>query len=138
METKHYITDVSFKALIVKEGKALFARETNQSTGVSKWELPGGRLHEGETIEQCIQREMQEELGIQVTIGELVYCFPNVSSSGKNHFIIIFRAEPVSGQMPKVNTPDIDEIRYIGKEEIEALPLWADYKVIFQDKYLNI
>ncbi|ABA21512.1 8-oxo-dGTPase [Trichormus variabilis ATCC 29413] len=34
------------------------------------WEFPGGKIEPGETVEQCIQREIYEELGIFIEVGE--------------------------------------------------------------------
>ncbi|MCG6133565.1 MAG: 8-oxo-dGTP diphosphatase MutT [Nostoc sp. LLA-1] len=34
------------------------------------WEFPGGKIEPGETIEECIQREIQEELAIEIEVGK--------------------------------------------------------------------
>ncbi len=55
----------SIKALILNdEGKFLLVQE-NEKHG-SVWELPGGGLDFGETIESCLRREIQEEMGLEV------------------------------------------------------------------------
>jgi 8-oxo-dGTP diphosphatase len=55
-------------AIIEDAGKVLATqRNTNMSMPL-KWEFPGGKLHIGESPEECLARELEEELGIGVTI----------------------------------------------------------------------
>jgi ADP-ribose pyrophosphatase YjhB (NUDIX family) len=43
--------------------------------GRREWELPGGQLEPGETLEGCLAREVGEELGIAVEVGPLLDCW---------------------------------------------------------------
>lgn len=53
-------------AIIEKEGKVLAAQRSERMSHPLKWEFPGGKLHEGESPEECLVREIREELGIDV------------------------------------------------------------------------
>jgi len=54
-------------AIVVLEGRILIAqRHSNSLFEPNKWEFPGGKLKESETFEDCIRRELREELGIEV------------------------------------------------------------------------
>jgi 8-oxo-dGTP diphosphatase len=57
-------------ALIVEEGKLLVCQRTRHQTMPLKWEFPGGKIEEGEQPRDALRRELDEELGIQATIGD--------------------------------------------------------------------
>lgn len=57
-------------AILVKDGKILIARRKADDRQAGKWEFPGGKLEAGETPQACLQREMREEFGIRVAVGQ--------------------------------------------------------------------
>ena len=57
--------------LIFRDGKLLITQRHADSHLGGLWEFPGGKREEGETFEQCLVRELQEELCVGVSVGEL-------------------------------------------------------------------
>ena len=55
-------------ALIVQHERILVAQRSEQMPHPLKWEFPGGKLRKGETPENCIAREIQEELGVDIHV----------------------------------------------------------------------
>ncbi len=58
-------------AVIERNGRILIARRKHPFMGHG-WEFPGGKLEENETLEECLKREIREELGIDITVGALI------------------------------------------------------------------
>ena len=59
-------------ALIVRGGEVLICQRRPDQPMALQWEFPGGKIEAGETPEQALARELDEELGIQATIGPRV------------------------------------------------------------------
>lgn len=61
------VTEVAVGVLIAADGRFLLTSRPEGKAYAGYWEFPGGKLEAGETIEQALRRELQEEIG--VTIG---------------------------------------------------------------------
>ena len=60
--------DVAVGVLIDAEGRFLLTSRPTGKVYAGYWEFPGGKLETGETVEQALRRELQEELGITVAV----------------------------------------------------------------------
>lgn len=56
-------------AVIEDGGRVLAAQRSEKMNMPLKWEFPGGKLHEGESAEECLVRELYEELGVRAVVG---------------------------------------------------------------------
>ena len=61
-------TEVAVGVLIDPQGRLLLSTRPEGKPYAGYWEFPGGKIEAGETVEQALRRELQEELGI--TIGQ--------------------------------------------------------------------
>ena len=57
-------------AILIKEGRILAAQRREGDARGGTWELPGGKIEPGESAPACLARELQEELGIQIQVGQ--------------------------------------------------------------------
>jgi len=64
MTTDRRIVLVAAVALVDADGRVLIARRPEGKSMAGLWEFPGGKVHEGETPEAALIRELKEELGI--------------------------------------------------------------------------
>ena len=85
-------------ALIFSNGKLLITQRHANSHLGGLWEFPGGKREAGETFEQCLVRELREELGIEVEVGELfeeiAHVYPEKSVRLKFFICKILSGEP--------------------------------------------
>lgn len=60
------VTDVAVGVLIAPDGRFLLTSRPDGKVYAGYWEFPGGKLEAGETVEQALRRELQEEIGITI------------------------------------------------------------------------
>ncbi len=86
-------------ALIVKDGKILVCQRTKHQTMPLKWEFPGGKIEEGEQPRDALRRELEEELGIDATIGDEVSRIRHEYKSGNSVELRFFVVHDFKGEL---------------------------------------
>ena len=96
LKTKNWV-EVS-AALIFRDGKLLITQRHAKSHLGGLWEFPGGKREPNETFEQCLVREIREELGLKISVGELfeevVHAYPEKSVRLKFFICKILSGKP--------------------------------------------
>ena len=87
-------------AIIRQEGKVLIARRAPKESYPGKWEFPGGKLEEKETPEEALTREVREELGMSVRVGERILMFEHDYGrpDHKKHRFFAFWCQVLEGE----------------------------------------
>lgn len=89
--------------MVLREGQVLLGKRRG-SHGAGEYAWPGGHLEFGETIEECIAREIEEETGLIVRPVRPV-ALSNVIKYDRHYIDIQYLVEYVSG-IPEVREPD--------------------------------
>jgi 8-oxo-dGTP diphosphatase len=84
--------------LLFRSGKLLITQRHARAHLGGLWEFPGGKREPGETFEQCLVRELREELGVEVVVGELFdtveHAYPERTVSLKFFLCSLLQGEP--------------------------------------------
>lgn len=124
--------DVAAGILVDGKGHILLAQRADHQHQGGKWEFPGGKIEVGETPEQALCRELQEELGVQVEpqdcqlFQHITYDYPDKQVSLRFYIINRFAGTPkgAEGQplqwvnaeacqaytLPKANKPVLEAL----------------------------
>ena len=123
-------------AIIEKDGKILIAkRKQNDNLFSGFWEFPGGKIEEGETPEECMARELKEELDIEVEVGELIKSSKHQYPHGEFE-LLAYKVTHIRG---KIVLNDHDEIKWVTIDEMPNFSFPpADTPIIHYLKYLNV
>jgi ribosomal protein S18 acetylase RimI-like enzyme/8-oxo-dGTP pyrophosphatase MutT (NUDIX family) len=113
---------VSVKGVVMRgEEVALLRNERDE------WELPGGKLELGERPEECVAREVGEELGLAVTTGPILDSWLYHIFAGADVLIVTYgcHAPPFEGVR---SSAEHREARLVRLDELDALPMPEGYR----------
>jgi len=111
--------------VVISDGRALLIRRGGPPLE-GRWSIPGGMLETGETLLEGVRRELAEETGMEVRVGELIEVFERISldAAGKTkyHFVVLdYLCERVRGE-PRAGS-DVTEVAWAGPAELAQYSL---------------
>ena len=87
-------------AILIENGRVLIARRRPGASQAGLWEFPGGKVRPNESPAQCLKREIREELGIEIAVGEFfgesVYAYED-----KTIRLLAYRVRAEGGEMSR-------------------------------------
>lgn len=93
-------------AIIKDKNRLLIAKRHSKDPLGGKWEFPGGKIEPGETPQDCLVREINEELGVEVKIGPF-YDDNVYSSQDCDIHLLFYWAEVINGEVIPVVHDDL-------------------------------
>jgi 8-oxo-dGTP diphosphatase len=109
--------------LVLSQGRFVIVRHTDESGG--EWNIAGGLVEPGESVEDAAVRETKEETGSNIRLVRAVAILRSRIVSrkegGLDYYRVVFLATPVSGRMVVSDTGEIAEVRLVSLEELAKL-----------------
>jgi mutator protein MutT len=125
---------VGVGAIIIQNGKILLEKRKNEP-GRGKWSIPGGLVELGESLEQTVIREVQEETSLVVDASELIDVVSQVTldenGKVKYHFVIVDYVVKLKGGTARAAS-DAAELEWAMLDEVEQKDLIKSFRGFFE------
>jgi mutator protein MutT len=98
-----------------QQNQILIDRRRQEGDMGGLWEFPGGKIEAGETYDECIRREIREELGIEVSVGDRVVEITHTYEKFRVT-LVVHHCRHLAGYPQPL---ECDEIRWVGIDELD-------------------
>ncbi len=117
-----------------QKGEIIIDRRPPKGIMGGLWEFPGGKIELGETVEECIKREIEEELGIEIEVGSHLITIDHIYTH-LHVTLIVHHCRHLSGIPQPL---ECDEIRAVSLDELEEFDFpEANQKIIAALKVIS-
>jgi 8-oxo-dGTP diphosphatase len=116
--------------LIVRGGEVLIGQRRPDQPMALLWEFPGGKIEAGETPEQALARELDEELGIRATIGPFVTHVRHNYRHGGAVDLTFFAVHEFAGE---IESRIYEQVRWVKLEDLSNYEFLAADRGLIRD-----
>jgi 8-oxo-dGTP diphosphatase len=117
--------------LVQDESKRILLGQRNKDPQRGFWVIPGGKIHAFERIAEAAAREIHEETGLAVEVGEPFKVYEIVNPPNE-HRIVIYSWAKVIGGTPKASD-DLLEVRFFSADELPYIELTPLVRRVLED-----
>lgn len=117
---------VGVGAFIIDSEDRIFLGKRSKSVDLNpgRWESSGGKVEFGETLTECLQREIREEHGVEIAVGEMIGIVEYIVPDKNQHWVGPAYVCKITSGTPRIMEPDkCEQIGWFTLEEALQLPL---------------
>ena len=107
-------------AVIVRRGDAILLGQRGKEPNYGKWIVPGGGVHEFESIRDAACREIAEEAGLDIKYGAVI-SVKEVIVRSLEHRVIVYSTADVEADAEPRASSDLLQARFFSRSELEAI-----------------
>jgi acetyl-CoA carboxylase carboxyl transferase subunit beta len=110
-------------AVIIEDGRMLLIRR-GRGAYLGHWAVPGGRQRRGETMREAVVREVHEETGLTVEVGDPLWAgdiMDDDQPPAYHYTVVDFAATPTGGRLEAGD--DAAEVRWVSMGDVRSMPL---------------
>jgi mutator protein MutT len=116
---------VGVGALIVQHDRVLLVRRASEPLK-GEWSLPGGLVETGETLVAALKRELLEETGLSIEVGEVIAVldriYPDAEGRPEYHYVLIDYLCRIQSGEPHPGS-DVDRAEWFTRQQLESLQI---------------
>ena len=123
-------------ALVIQNGDRVLLGVRNKEPNRGKWVLPGGGVEPFESVKDAAKREIAEETGLVVEVGDQIGVFEIIEPPNEHRLIVYSWATPIQGDLRADS--DVLELRFVDRAELSQLDVSPIVrKVLLQTGWLE-
>ncbi len=124
---------IGCEAFIVRDDKLLLGMRGESTYGSGTWALPGGHLEPGERLDECIVREIKEEMDIEVPLSavSLIAITDDIQTDTDRQYVHVTFIVDIGDASPKIAEPDYcQEWRWFAAKDLPST-IFPPHRKIF-------